>query len=687
VSTSSQLHPLLLGCALLLFAPHSDADFCCGTTKQQNDQFLTLITTDNKPVGIHIFSHYVSNTVPDARGVAYADTVTVSDSPVVTTTGASFNAVNTITSLYGPVGTVWVWPIHDMYTMCWTVRNSVNEDWLVACFTNTPFRYVVDQTTMPTPSEAPIPVVSTSYNYVHAIYIWVTPLSDTEMKVVTKALRKELGGVPYRESAPVFPISDLRAYYMRFLIALLQPQSINIFADMTGTGVGSIVPDRVDNQFPVTVTAGTASKRTCTQAANGANNTFTVLGGDINTKLLWPENSIPRVLTMCSVSRYTVGASLSIVNGVESPQDTDFYFGVYTDFHFGHFQGKRGMLYYNDLQTQDDYSVGLHPNDWLVMCATSAGVVPDNVIIDQLSIGTALANVGQAGQVNVNYNVDSRSNFEVHSVYIWNAVLSHAQMKHTTSALRAQIGGQPDIVGGWVGPPVEAMTPTEAAWEHVCPADTLRDPNTHDCKHRCMAGTYSDNDDGYYPCTSCLAGTWSTNVGAENVSTCINCTVGMYSTTSAETCTFCAAGTYAASTASPICTGCQAGKYSTTTGATSSTTCLSCAVGTYSVTIAANTTAMCHACTSCFIGQSESVACDLHVDRECTDCLPKPNNTVYVELGLCDWECAEGFYMLADTCEKCSTEPCDDTQYRPVCSTGSVTDSVCTEVYVCYTSH
>ena len=55
-------------------------------------------------------------------------------------------------------------------------------------------------------------------NWVHSRYHWNHELSQNEMMVVTRALRKEIGGKPFAETAAVSPISDLRAYYLRFTV-------------------------------------------------------------------------------------------------------------------------------------------------------------------------------------------------------------------------------------------------------------------------------------------------------------------------------------------------------------------------------------------------------------------------------------------------------------------------------------
>ena len=132
------------------------------------------------------------------------------------------------------------------------------------------------------------------------------------------------------------------------------------------------------------------------------------------------------------------------------------------------------------------------------------------------------------------------SAFELHSVYIWNAELSNAQMKDVTSALRAQIGGSPDVSGGGTGDPVTAVVPAPTAYEQICQAGTYVSLTTGDCIG-CLAGTYSATD-GATECTSCLAGAYS----ASNEAT---------------ECTSCLAGTYSASNEATECIACERGSF------------------------------------------------------------------------------------------------------------------------------
>ena len=331
---------------------------------------------------------------------------------------------------------------------------------------------------------------------IHSVYVWDKELSADEMKTVTRALRKELGGVPDFAKESVVPISDIRAYYLRFLIALRPPQSINIFADLEGT----TVPDRIGifpGLFPVEV-IGAASIVKKDGFFNGANNLVTALAGTTNTKLLWPINSLPLIFTICSVSRYaSLNSALQdrILSCFRTQQQT-------TNCLHGHWRATRGMAYYSDWKTlQNSAST---TTDWLIMCGTSGGTAPGNIIIDQVEVGIEMGGNAAASQIHVNMHSSQTSDFNLHSLYVWNAVLSPVQMKHVTSALRAQIGGAPDVAGGGTGDRVTAMVPAPTAYEQRCPVGAEYYPTTGDCidySKLCPTGTYFASEDSL--CTNC----------------------------------------------------------------------------------------------------------------------------------------------------------------------------------------
>jgi hypothetical protein len=98
-------------------------------------------------------------------------------------------------------------------------------------------------------------------------------------------------------------------------------------------------------------------------------------------------------------------------------------------------------------------------------------------------------------------------------------------------------------------------------------------------------------------CVQCSAGTYSTLLGA---SACVQCLTGTYSTAlgaNADTqCTSCQAGTYSTAPASTVCALCGAGTYSTALGAMGSSACTPCQTAKYSTTAGADTASVCTQC-------------------------------------------------------------------------------------------
>jgi hypothetical protein len=98
---------------------------------------------------------------------------------------------------------------------------------------------------------------------------------------------------------------------------------------------------------------------------------------------------------------------------------------------------------------------------------------------------------------------------------------------------------------------------------------------------------------------------------------------------------------------STICSSCEAGKYSTTTGATTASTCLNCGVNTYSSTVGASANSSCNDCPSNSQSVSGSTALSSCV---CNLGFTGPNG------GTCS-ACAAGKYKIATGnagCTDCS---------------------------------
>jgi hypothetical protein len=165
-------------------------------------------------------------------------------------------------------------------------------------------------------------------------------------------------------------------------------------------------------------------------------------------------------------------------------------------------------------------SLACLPTFWPVVRILQSVTVYDGIVVD------VDPNPEQSMRLTVNGMQREPSDFEIHSVYVWNTELSPAQMKHVTSALRAQIGGTPDIANNELGPAVAQMTPSETAYEQVCPAGKDIDTANGDCTTSsncavCPAGTYRDAATG--DCAQCPINTYNGITVSCDPSSCVLC--------------------------------------------------------------------------------------------------------------------------------------------------------------------
>ena len=107
----------------------------------------------------------------------------------------------------------------------------------------------------------------------------------------------------------------------------------------------------------------------------------------------------------------------------------------------------------------------------------------------------------------------------------------------------------------------------------------------------CGAGTYQSG----YSCVSCPAGTKSTAVGLQDISSCAACPAGMYSSPGSTACSYCPEGTFSGP-GSATCVLCPEGTYNPSTGSTSIAYCTACPAGTANANSGSTTLANCTAC-------------------------------------------------------------------------------------------
>eukprot|EP01043_Picozoa_sp_COSAG02_P049800 COSAG02_NODE_5041_length_4701_cov_154.801391_1_plen_289_part_00 len=182
------------------------------------------------------------------------------------------------------------------------------------------------------------------------------------------------------------------------------------------------------------------------------------------------------------------------------------------------------------------------------------------------------------------------------------------------------------------------------------------DPNSRhsargksDC-YRCLAGRYQPSSRWRYGgCTACRAGRYSSSTGA----------------TSSISCTFCGVGRYSSSTgatSASSCIACGAGRYSSSTGASSSSSCIACEAGWYSSssTGASSCTDQCTAGRYSSDSSSSCIGCG--VGRY-------SSSTGGTSVGSCI-DCPEGTSIEEPT-GPCTTCPYADRCFGGVCSVGS----------------
>lgn len=132
----------------------------------------------------------------------------------------------------------------------------------------------------------------------------------------------------------------------------------------------------------------------------------------------------------------------------------------------------------------------------------------------------------------------------------------------------------------------------------------------------CPAGSYGATTGLYasQQCTPCPSMTYSTSTGATAVTACLACEPGLLSNPGSTECSTCPLGSYCLLTSNTtLAIPCPAGRYSTTSGATSPDVCLSCGIGTFSSNVGVSTAT---GCSNCVAGSYS----DKPGNANCTSC-------------------------------------------------------------------
>jgi hypothetical protein len=155
---------------------------------------------------------------------------------------------------------------------------------------------------------------------------------------------------------------------------------------------------------------------------------------DPNAALItFPSNSIPINHTICFIDRYT-GTTTSTNRFI-------LYDKLGSSYYLGHNANTVGTVYYQNYITTSVSQTPNAVNKWVVMCVTSGGNVPDNILVNGLSKGTSLLpTLITPGQLAINSDTYfptpiPNSSFELAKLIIFDQVLTYNEMIIVSDAL------------------------------------------------------------------------------------------------------------------------------------------------------------------------------------------------------------------------------------------------------------
>ena len=165
---------------------------------------------------------------------------------------------------------------------------------------------------------------------------------------------------------------------------------------------------------------GTVTKQQA--IGNGATGNIYSISGTKDTKIDFPNNSIPEKFTICSITRYTNDNKKRILI---STSDNKWV--------HGHKDGKRGVVYYNELKTASSANIDIAGNDtdWVSTCAKNEGAIPNNIYINGVASGVKDGGQGNL-KLSINNNpslVDENSEFSLSYLIIWDTILTDEYIK------------------------------------------------------------------------------------------------------------------------------------------------------------------------------------------------------------------------------------------------------------------
>jgi hypothetical protein len=253
-----------------------------------------------------------------------------------------------------------------------------------------------------------------SFSY---IAIWDRHLTDVEMEYMSLGMMNYLA-----TGSPIQPYIDNIVNENYTIPNYLKPWGIYNAANFDASA--NLLLDSSGFNRHAT-TSGTINK-TIGSGFNAVAN-ISYISGNITSTITWPTGSLPKLFTLCSITRYTNPSAYQgrIIQAIGN------------NFIHGHYAGNRGVAHYNTWITPNA-NFGLK-TDWLVCCGKNemrANYYGNNIISD----GYTYANTGGGtgnGTLAINLGDASgdTSEWGLSYVIIWDRHLSDNQLKYVSNIM------------------------------------------------------------------------------------------------------------------------------------------------------------------------------------------------------------------------------------------------------------
>ena len=281
------------------------------------------------------------------------------------------------------------------------------------------------------------------------LLIWDVALSGEKLKIVYNTFIAYLSNpanddiILYKNSYPRNLLNCIEPFYNQpsdntNIINLDKPLWAGYFAGDYNSST-NILPELLGN---------TSRNLTSNMLNNITLNNISAtpyIGGNKDSYIIFPENSISSNFTICSITKYTstIETNNNMILQSINNNDTDL-------FYHGHYKNKNGVITYNNYEFSKSYPSKQPINSWIISCAknTNSTNIVDNVIINDNYSGLYIEpdyinKIKSPTTLTINYNNDKNvtynSEWALNYVLIWDTHLSDKELKIISTALNNYI--------------------------------------------------------------------------------------------------------------------------------------------------------------------------------------------------------------------------------------------------------